>query len=282
MATEGPARAGRGRLVAVTLGVVAIVLAGTALIVVLRDRGTTTAPPAATPGTSAHASTTPSATPSATVTGSPSNPLAVTLPSPYQPLWPFRDLAEVTAWQASYTSGGHQPWHTDPAETALSFAQGYLDYPDIDRVVAQSVNGPDAHVSVGYLDPNGAAVTAAVVHVLVFGTASPPAWEVVGTDDTTLTLDEPAYGVVVGTPLTVGGLITGVDESLHVQVHQIGTASLVGDTCCVAAGGQAQAWSARVAYAGATDHVLTVSVSTGGHVQGVERFAVTAVLRPGA
>jgi len=36
-------------------------------------------------------------------------------------------------------------------------------------------------------------------------------------------------------------------------------------------------WSARVSFAGATDPALTIVISTGGHLQGVERFAITAV-----
>ncbi|WP_157979570.1 hypothetical protein [Kribbella monticola] len=42
-----------------------------------------------------------------------------------------------------------------------------------------------------------------------------------------------------------------------------------------------QPWSARVDFSHAAGAALTVVVSTGGHLQGVERFAVTG-LRPAA
>src|SRR5438445_3380981 len=31
----------------------------------------------------------------------------------YQPLWPFSGQADAAAWQASYRTGGQQPWHLD-------------------------------------------------------------------------------------------------------------------------------------------------------------------------
>lgn len=36
-------------------------------------------------------------------------------------------------------------------------------------------------------------------------------------------------------------------------------------------------WSAQVAFAGATDPAVVIVASTGGHYQGVEAFAVTAI-----
>jgi len=101
-------------------------------------------------------------------------------------------------------------------------------------------------------------------------------WEVVGTHDTTLTLDTPAYGTAAGSPVAVGGEITGVDESLRVQVRSAGAARPLGDTCCLPAGGERQRWATTVTVHGRG--LATIVVSTGGHVAEVERFAVTAVL----
>ena len=36
-------------------------------------------------------------------------------------------------------------------------------------------------------------------------------------------------------------------------------------------------WSTRVSFRGVTDAVLTIVASTGGHLLGVERFAITAI-----
>jgi hypothetical protein len=106
-------------------------------------------------------------------------------------------------------------------------------------------------------------------------------WEVVGTNDTMLTLDRPKYGATVASPLTVSGRITGVDDSIRIDVRQLSSAVPIGTYCCVTAGGDRKPWSVRVGFRGATDQIaLTIVASTGGHVQGVERFAVTGI-RPG-
>jgi hypothetical protein len=75
----------------------------------------------------------------------------------------------------------------------------------------------------------------------------------------------------------VGGSVTGVDESLRLAVHQRSSGAPLGVFCCVAAGGTAGTWSAKVPFKDARDEVLTIVVTTGGHVAEVERFAVTGV-----
>jgi hypothetical protein len=99
----------------------------------------------------------------------------------------------------------------------------------------------------------------------------------VGSDDTDFSLTTPAYGAKVTSPVTAGGRITGVDESIRVQVRQVSTERPLGEFCCVAAGGQQTPWQASVSFTGATDGVLTVVASTGGHLKRVERFTVTGV-----
>jgi hypothetical protein len=193
----------------------------------------------------------------------------------YQPLWPFADEQQARAWQESYHSGGHAPWHLDPEQTALAFVR-YLGFGGIDRVTSRTVKADDARVSVGYRSPeSGESGTAAVLHLIRIGSAADAPWEVVGTDDTDLSLTTPAYGGTGSSPLAVGGRITGVDENIRVEIRQRSTGAAVGRFCCVAAGGSGSAWSARVPFQGATDPVLTVVASTGGHLADVERFAVT-------
>jgi hypothetical protein len=84
----------------------------------------------------------------------------------------------------------------------------------------------------------------------------------------------------VRSPATVGGRITGVDESIRVEVRQPSTARPLGADCCLSAGGtgsKGQPWQSSVSFTGAADPVLTIVASTGGHVAEVERFTVTAV-----
>ncbi|GBP99593.1 hypothetical protein SSP531S_09880 [Streptomyces spongiicola] len=239
----------------------------------------TPAPPTATSAPSAPSSPTPGTTtspqtpagPSATPDGTP--PLGSWS---LQPLWPFGTLAQAEAWQRSYRTGGHQPWHLDPGRTALAFTRDYLGFTEIDRVSSSRVSGRHARVGVAPTGSEGG--TAAVIHLVRFGTGPDAPWEVVGTDDTTFSLTAPAYGALARSPLTAGGRITGVDESIHVQVRQPSSEAPLGTSaCCTPAGGENQPWSVTVPFSGARDPVLTVVASTGGHVAAVERFTVTAV-----
>ncbi|MFF3286985.1 hypothetical protein [Streptomyces sp. NPDC003023] len=244
----------------------------------------------AAPATTSSASqSAPATDPTATtVPGTPSPATGTTAPAPgrgeslpgfsdLRPMWPFATLAQAQDWEREFRSGGHQPWHLDPEQTALSFTRHYLGFEDIDRVTSRSVGAREARIGVG-LSGTESTGTAAVVHLARFGTGSDAPWEVVGTDDTTLSLTRPAYGSVVRSPFTSGGRITGVDESIRVQVRQPSSEAPIGESCCTAAGGTtARPWTSAVSFAGATDPVLTIVASTGGHVAEVERFTVTAV-----
>ncbi|WP_328972581.1 hypothetical protein [Streptomyces sp. NBC_00239] len=195
-----------------------------------------------------------------------------------QPLWPFTTPAQVQDWQRSYREGGHQPWHLDADRTALAFVQGYLGFGEIGRISSRSVSGRHARIGVGPSAPEEARrSTAAVIHLVRYGTGPDAPWEVVGTDDTTFTLTVPAYGALARSPIRVGGRITGVDESIRVQVRQPSSARPLGTACCTPAGGSDQPWTATVSYTRPTDPVLTIVASTGGHLTEVERFTVTAV-----
>jgi hypothetical protein len=194
----------------------------------------------------------------------------------YPPLWPFRSQAEVDAWRQQHAADGTQPWHLDADATALAFTTGYLGFGEIDQVVGRDVRDREAWISVGY-DAGAGPSTAAIVHLVRFGPGDDAPWEVVGTRDTDLTLETPSYGSQVSSTVTVGGRITGVDESLRVQVRQASAEAPIGEACCLPAGGRDTPWQTTVSFSGATDPALTIVVSTGGHVQGVERFAITAV-----
>jgi hypothetical protein len=226
--------------------------------------GASTSAPGAnttTPGASTTpTSTTPSQTPPAK-------------PFQHQPLWPFASEADAAAWQRS---DGKQPWHLDPAETALSFTTGFLGFTEINQVISRKIQGDDARIAVGY-KAEGSLSTAAVIHLVRIGQGESAPWEVVGTIDDTLTLERPRYGTTATSPLTVGGKITGVDESLRVEVRQPSSERPLGTSCCVPAGGERQPWSATVTFKGATAPAVTVVVSTGGHIQDIERFAITGL-----
>jgi hypothetical protein len=213
-----------------------------------------------------------------------SSPAASAAPAPtpapfgYQPLFPFGSWADAQAWAASYAANGHQPWHLSADQTALAFTQGYLGFSQISKVAAHTVGGSDARVTVGLTLPNGQLSHAAIIHLVKFGSGRYAPWEVVGTDDTSLTLDLPAYGSTATSPVRIGGKITGVDENLRAEVHQLSASGSVGSFCCQAAGGQATPWSLTVPFRATSGQVITIVVHTGGHVAAVERFAVTGVM----
>lgn len=223
-------------------------------------------------------SVSPPASPAASPLASPSASGGSLVAGRYQPLWPFADEEQVRNWQKSYRSGGHQPWHLDAAQTALSFTQGFLGFKGVDQVVERTVTGAHARVSVGIRGEGGGRPgIAAVIHLVRFGTGKDAPWEVVGTDDTTFSLTTPRYGALVSSPVKVGGRITGVDERIRVRVRAAGSAGPLGERCCVSAGGDNAPWSATVTFRAAPGRTLTVVASTGGHVAEVERFTVTGV-----
>jgi hypothetical protein len=193
-------------------------------------------------------------------------------------LYPFHSLAEVQQWQAGYRTGGHQPWHLDAGQTALSFA-AWLGYDNVNTVITTTTTATGAHVSVGFRPTSGSSVTSAIVHLLRWGSGSDIPWEVVGTDDTTFSLSIPPYGAMVASTLSVGGMITGVDENIKIQIRDLWASSPVGLYCCLPSGGTDTPWRVPVSFDAASGTVLTIAAQTGGHVSTVERFAVTGVSR---
>jgi hypothetical protein len=145
-------------------------------------------------------------------------------------------------------------------------------------VAAHTISGSDARVTVGLTLPNGQLSHAAIIHLVKFGSGRYAPWEVAGTDDTTLTLDIPAYGSTATSPVRIGGKITGVDENLRAEAHQLTASGPVGSYCCQPAGGQATPWTLTVPFHATPGQVITIVVHTGGHVAAVERFAVTGVM----
>ncbi len=55
----------------------------------------------------------------------------------------------------------------------------------------------------------------------------------------------------------------------------------LGVACCTPAGNSGAPWAAKVSYHGASDQVLILAASTGGHLAAVERFTVTGVRTSG-
>lgn len=198
----------------------------------------------------------------------------------YQPLWPFDSQDDADRWLRDGAAAGDSPWHADAATTARLFTQDYLGFSEIDQTTTVTEHVDEAWVDVGYASPNGEPTTAATIHLARFGTAPDAPWEVVGSLDNTLTLSTPSYGSTVGTVIEAGGIITGVDENLHLQLRQGSEKNALADYCCVPAGGQSQPWSATFNTSPPRPGALTLVVWTGGHSAPVERFAITGLRTP--
>lgn len=215
----------------------------------------------------------PSSQPPSSVAPTPAQPFALG----YEPLWPFTSYAEAEKWRTTVGGFGPWRWHLDAGETAMNFTAN-IGLTDITQVIAVRMNKLGAHVDVGYRDPNGQERIAATLHLVQFGTAKDSPWEVVGSDDTTLSLEQPAYGSRVTSPVTIGGHITGVDENIVVSlIRVIHPADIESKPLArVPAGGDHAAWTTgSVPFTG--HGVLIILATTGGHVQQVERFAIQGV-----
>lgn len=266
-AGEGPARSkSQRRLLTALIAAVVVAVAAIAVAAVQTLRTTHG-------GSSASSSL--SANPSAGPSSSAPTP---SFELGYQPLYPFADLNAAQGWQSSYRSNGLDAWHLDAGKTALAFTQQFLGFTDINRVTAISTDSTGNHIGVGFQTPNATLSTAAVLHVMRYGAQSDSPWEVVGSDDASFSLDTPDYAARVNSPITAGGRITGVDESIIVTVRRLDAPAAIGESCCTPAGGENQPWTATVPYTGSSGGVLTIVAATGGHVQRVERFAVTAAI----
>lgn len=277
---RSPARR-RWTLIASAIAAVLAIVAAVVVVLVVRSDDEPSSPPgtATTTATTSTRTSVPTSSPTTTkTTTGPTGTTTATRPPAfgYQPLWPFGSVSEAQGWQREYRTGGHQPWHLDAEMTAQQFTQNYLGYREVDRVLGRKISGDQAWVDVGFELPNGDTATAATVHLVKIGAGSDAPWEVVGTRDTTLSLTTPGYGSAVTSPVTVGGRITGVDENLRVRIWRQGSGK-VGESGGVPAGGDNSPWSTKVSFAAPAGSVLTIAVSTGGHVAAVERFAITGV-----
>lgn len=196
----------------------------------------------------------------------------------YVPIWPFANYGQVTQWVHDARISGASPWHLDAAATAQFFVQNFLGFHDLGVVTSTEIAQDEAHIGIGFRDPNGVSHTAAVIHLVrytKYADDKTAPWEVVGTDDTSFSLETPKYGTQVNSPLTAGGHITGTDENIRLWVRTLD--KIAGTYCCVAAGGKNGSWSAKISWGAKTGTPLTIVAVTGGHLQEHERFAIQGV-----
>lgn len=175
-------------------------------------------------------------------------------------------------------SEGYEPWRLDAGEVALLFISQYLGFADLGKIINVRIDAEHAWVRIGFNNPNGQPIIAAELRLVRFGTGEHAPWEVVDTEDSTLTLATPSYGTTVTSPLSLGGRISGVDESLRIQVRQLNQLQPLGEVSGIPAGGIDEPWEAIIPFTATSPAILTVIVSSGGHIAPVERFAIIGVV----
>jgi len=201
----------------------------------------------------------------------------------YVPLWPFANYAQAKQWATVDGPNGHSPWHSDAVATAQFFTNNYLGFKDVTAITSTKITADEAHIGVGYKDPNGLKRTSAVIHLVRYERTlgdTAAGWEVVGTDDTTFSLETPAYDSTVTSPVTMGGHITGTDENIHAWVRASDQLTPLANKCCAPAGGQNSPWHVSVSFK-AYSGPITLVASTGGHLIEHERFAIQGVIARG-
>jgi hypothetical protein len=257
-----PAAALTGAVVAAAVGVYAVSVT---------DDGTVRPQPPAV-----HASAQPSPTSTACSGGlcseprpSPSLPLTgVTTSGDGIPVWPFTSDAQAADWVAA---PGDRTWAADPVQVAQHLLDDVLALPgtavgtagggDVVRVVVRAGGRPVSTVQLEQVGrgPNGP-------------------WAVTGASAEDVGITTPDAGGSVESPLTVTGRVTGVDESVHVQLLAGSTQLADGH----APAGAEQPWSQLLRWSSTTWSTGAVVASTYDGKGDLHALALTPVRRGGA
>jgi hypothetical protein len=164
--------------------------------------------PSALPGT-----TSPSPSPSPSVSPSPSaSPRQGILSVEYTgpAIWPFRSTQEADAWRGS----GTKPWADDPIETARHFVSDYLKLSGVTASIPSSFPAPADQRATVQLTADGRSVGR--VQLAAYRPEGP--WTVVTVGGTDLTITSPATNARITSPQRVTGRVTGVDESIRLDL----------------------------------------------------------------
>lgn len=201
---------------------------------------------------------------------SPSLPLTgVTSSGNGVPVWPFTSDAQAADWVAS---PGDRTWASDPVQVTQHLLDVVLRLPgkavgtagrrgDIVQVVVKAAGRPVSTVS---LEQVGRGVDGP--------------FSVTGASAEDVSITTPDVGGSVESPLTVTGRVTGVDESVHVQL--LAGSSELADGHAPA--GQEQPWSQPLRWSSATWSVGALVASTYDGKGDLHALALTPVRRGGA
>jgi hypothetical protein len=167
------------------------------------DVATTQGSAITTPDTTTVPGTEP-ATTEAPTTEAPSTEAPSTAPpstDPADAIWPWADTPTRFA---------------DPVEAATSFAIDYLGFSD--PVVGEFEAGDNRSGEVSITAGNGTQTTAVLLRQLT----DDDSWWVLGAVSENITIDEPAQGTVVSSPLTISGTASAFEGTVDVELRADG------------------------------------------------------------
>jgi hypothetical protein len=167
-----------------------------------QESAITTPDTTAVPGTEPATTEAPST--EAPTTEAPSTAPASTEPASTEPadaIWPWADTSTRFA---------------DPVEAATSFAIDYLGFTD--PVVGEFQGGDSRSGEVEITAGNGVLTTVVFVRQLT----DDDSWWVLGAASENITIDEPAQGTVVSSPLTISGRASAFEGTVDVELRADG------------------------------------------------------------
>jgi hypothetical protein len=182
----------------------ALTVAG-ALFVVTRDDDSRSIvqPPAAS------GSATPSVPPSTEPSGS---PVPVADPTPINAIWPLTTRGAVDRWNADHST---YPSLASPGGAALGFARGYLH---VDDATVASVDVQGGSLFFEVRRPGDGVVT--TVELRGFGDGGGAPYVAVAARHDGLTIETPATGATVTSPLHAHGTYRDVDPGINATLYQ--------------------------------------------------------------
>jgi len=191
--------------------------------------------------------------------------------------WPYSSRSEA---RAHIASAG--PEMTDPRAVALRFVLGFLQRPEVDRVTGVRSQDAGLGVTVGRRVPeSGRVIDVTTVYLVRVAASDSAPYVVVSATAPYLSITGPAAGAAIRSPLTVSGRITGVDESIRVDVRVLSRPAPIG-SARTPGGGDNSPWSAPVSFPATADRGATVVAWTDSAVDGlVARLAAQPVALPG-
>ena len=198
-------------------------------------------------------------------------------PSPSATATPSATPANAPLWPVGSTAAGD--WQRDPASTAKHFMDDYLQMPAVDQKGDVQVDSTHATVQMGRVLPSESKKYVVATTVSLDLDKRTGLWWVTGASADYLSVTQPAAHDGIGSPVTLSGRITGVDESVRGEVRDADGKVL--GSAFVGGGGQDSPWSVQVTYSGAPAAVVAWTASAlDGAPQRVVVVPVSAAASP--